>query len=259
MPVTILMPMAGRGARFAEAGWQLPKPLIPVRGCPMFRLALASLRTTLPDANIVCVVLREHQEQFQIGARLREAEPAAEIVTIPAVTGGSLETCLAAASSIGGGALVVLDCDLTFAAPEYLARLEAMDAGHDASAGLLLSFRSSLPRYSYARVENGHVTATAEKQPISDRALIGAYGFGRGPVFLAAAADIVRRGQRTGNGEYYVSSVYNELIAQGGPVRIEDAARIWSVGTPEELAAAEADPAFHAHLRAIGLDPSADR
>lgn len=258
MSVTILMPMAGRGSRFARSGQVLPKPLIPVCGIPMFRTALASLRRKLTDAVVVFVVLREHQEQFGIADRLRQVEPAADIVTIPAVTGGSLETCLAAASSIGDGSLVVLDCDLTFAASAYLRRLAAMSDGGDDSAGLLLSFRSRHPRYSYAEIGDGRVIRTAEKEPVSDRALTGAYGFGQGARFVAAARDIVARNLRTGNGEYYVSSVYNQLIADGGIVRIEDVERVWSLGTPEELQAARNDPAFRPHLRAIGLDPRDD-
>ena len=248
--------MAGRGSRFARDGITLPKPLIPVCGVPMFRLALASLRRALPEATLVCVVLQEHEAAFAIGDRLREADPAARIVAIPDVTGGALETCLAASGACDG-ALVVLDCDLTFAAPAYIERLRTMAAGRDDSAGLLLSFRSRAPQYSYALVENGRVVRTAEKEPISDRALTGAYGFGDAVQFFAAARDIVERNLRTGNGEYYVSSVYNALIAAGGAVRIADVERMWSVGTPEELATTLRDPGFTAHLRALEFEPAA--
>jgi dTDP-glucose pyrophosphorylase len=251
------MPMAGRGSRFARQGVSLPKPLIPVCGFPMFRLALASLRQMLPEAALVCVVLTEHEAAFAIGDRLREGDPSARVVAIPEVTGGALETCLAASSACEG-LLVVLDCDLTFAAPAYIEHLRAMAAGDDDSAGLLLSFRSRAPQYSYAVVEEGRVLRTEEKNPVSDRALTGAYGFGSAAQFFAAARDIVERNLRTGNGEYYVSSVYNALIANGGTVRIADVERVWSVGTPEELAATLGDPAFPAHLRALGFTPAAE-
>jgi len=249
------MPMAGRGSRFSRQGINLPKPLIPVCGGPMFRLALASVRRAFPEAALVCVVLAEHEAAFAIGERLREADPAARIVAIPEVTGGALETCLAASGACEG-ALVVLDCDLTFTAPAYLERLRAMAAGVDDSVGLLLSFRSREPQYSYAVVEDGRVVRTEEKRPVSDRALTGAYGFGDAAQFFAAARDIVERNIRTGNGEYYVSSVYNALIAAGGTVRIADVERMWSVGTPEELAGALHDPEFTGHLRALGLAPA---
>ncbi|MFN7812574.1 MAG: glycosyl transferase family 2, partial [Planctomycetia bacterium] len=40
----IVVPMAGRGSRFATAGYTLPKPLIPVNGVPMIQLVIANLR-----------------------------------------------------------------------------------------------------------------------------------------------------------------------------------------------------------------------
>jgi len=255
LPITILMPMAGRGSRFARHGIDMPKPLIPVCGIPMYRLALASLQHSFPDATLVCVVLAEHQANFAIGDRLREADPAMRIVAIPEVTGGALETCLAASDSCDG-VLVVLDCDLTFAAPTYVERLRAMVTGTADIDGLLLSFRSRAPQYSYAVVEDGRVLRTEEKRPVSDRALTGAYGFGDAGRFFANARNIVERNLRTGNGEYYVSSVYNALIGGGAAIGITDVERIWSVGTPEELASALADPAFPAHLRRLGLEPA---
>ena len=33
--INIVIPMAGRGSRFASAGFELPKPLIDVMGKPM--------------------------------------------------------------------------------------------------------------------------------------------------------------------------------------------------------------------------------
>jgi dTDP-glucose pyrophosphorylase len=95
------------------------------------------------------------------------------------------------------------------------------------------------------------VVRTAEKQPISDHALIGAYGFGSARTFFAAAHEIVLRNERTGNGEFYVSSVYNHLLRQGRAIRLVDADRYWSMGTPEELRACLADPGFLAHARAL--------
>lgn len=253
MPVTILMPMAGRGSRFAREGETRPKPLIPVLRVPMFRLALASIRRDLPDAQTIAVVLAEHESEFGIQNHILAADRSAHVVVIPDVTGGTLETCLAAAplAEHRAGPLIVLDCDLTFASPDYLARIRAMEAGQDDSNGLLLSFRSTVPHYSFAATDGDRVTRTAEKDAISDRALAGAYGFGSNAAFFAAARDIVARNIRTGNGEYYVSSVYNRLIEAGATVRLAEASRLWSVGTPEELRSALSDPAFRDHVQAL--------
>ncbi|HVY15780.1 MAG TPA: glycosyltransferase family 2 protein [Rhodopila sp.] len=245
---TILMPMAGAGQRFRDAGETRPKPLVPVLGVPMARLAAQSLRRGVPDAAVVCVIQAAHDAAYGLGARLRAALPGARIATVPAPTGGALETCLAADPLVTDrtGPLVVMDCDLTFAAPAYCDRLGAMRD----TAGLLLSFRSRLPRYSYALVEAGRVVRTAEKDPISDHALIGAYGFASADLFFGVARAIVGEGRRVG-GEFYVSAAFNVLIARGLTVRLEDADAYWSFGTPEEHAAAVADPALAAHVRTL--------
>lgn len=247
------MPMAGLGSRFRSAGELRPKPVIPVLGVPMFRLALGSIRARVPDAEVVCVVLAEHEARAGIATLLAQAEPAVAIAMVPELTGGALETCLAAEPLVRNVAApaVVLDCDLTFSSPAYCERLLAMQAGTDGAAGLLLSFRSGAPRYSFAEVRDGQVLRTAEKVPISDRALIGAYGFGSAALLFRIAHEMVARNQRTGNGEFYVSGAYNTMIAEGLPVGIVDVEQYWSMGTPEELAGALASPDFIMHVNRL--------
>ncbi|HET6607980.1 MAG TPA: glycosyltransferase family 2 protein [Rhodopila sp.] len=248
---TILMPMAGAGQRFRDAGEMRPKPLAPVLGIPMFHLAVQSLRRHFADAAVICVVQTLHDRQADLASRLRAALPGVSVAFVPELTGGALETCLAAEElAVDRTApLVVMDCDLTFSAAAYCGRLHAMAD----TAGLLLSFRSHLPRYSYAAVEGGRVVRTAEKEPISDHALIGAYGFASADLFFRVARTIVERNQRVGDGEFYVSAAFNVLIAENLTVRLEDADAYWSFGTPEERAAAIADPALPLHIGQLGL------
>lgn len=46
--LSIVVPMAGLGSRFAEAGYQDPKPLIPVHGIPMIEVVINNLRLDVP-------------------------------------------------------------------------------------------------------------------------------------------------------------------------------------------------------------------
>jgi len=249
---TVIMPMAGLGARFAVAGEGRPKPLIPVLGTPMFRLALASIRRAMPDAQAICIVLEAHCAAHRIDRKIAASEPAVDVISIPRLSGGALETCLAAeplTKNLDAPA-IVLDCDLTFSAPAYLARMAAMGATDDETQGWLLSFRGNETRYSFAELIPGTdiVKRTAEKQPISDRALAGAYGFASARLLFEAAREIVAGNRRTGGGEFYVSSAYNAMLRRGGTVRLADAESFWSMGTPAELAQCLADPSFRAHV-----------
>ena len=39
--LNIVIPMAGAGSRFADAGYEEPKPLIPVHGRPMIEVVIS--------------------------------------------------------------------------------------------------------------------------------------------------------------------------------------------------------------------------
>jgi NDP-sugar pyrophosphorylase family protein len=46
--INIVIPMAGRGSRFSKAGYELPKPLLDVRGRPMIEVVVENLRPKEP-------------------------------------------------------------------------------------------------------------------------------------------------------------------------------------------------------------------
>jgi hypothetical protein len=157
-----------------------------------------------------------------------------------------VETCLLAEGALDLNApLVVMDCDLFFRSSEYDRLLKAMarkerDAHGNLIGGLLVHFRSKAPRYSYALIdpETGYVTKTAEKIPISDHSLIGAYGFGSGRLFVDAARELMvapidpDKGMR----EYYVSLLFNTMLSHGEKVVAVPRDEYASFGTPDELA-----------------------
>jgi dTDP-glucose pyrophosphorylase len=249
--LTILIPAAGAGSRFAVMGEHRPKPLIDIAGKPMAFWAQACLAQAVPDCRIVFVVLRAHDERFGICGVLSNAVPGAAFAVAPALTGGSLQTCLLARDLVADGPLVVLDCDFAFRSTAYQRALGAMIDGRKTAAGLLLSFRACDPRFSYAEMDGTRVVRTVEKQAISDRALVGAYGFRESRAYFDIAARLVRDEARVANGEFYNSSVYNELIRAGETVSITDVDEFFSFGTPEELQASLANPRLPGFLSSV--------
>src|SRR3954471_5827584 len=57
--MNIVMPMAGRGSRFVETGVTTPKPLIPVRGKPMYAWATEGLPLA-QVRRLIFICLGEH-------------------------------------------------------------------------------------------------------------------------------------------------------------------------------------------------------
>lgn len=105
------------------------------------------------------------------------------------------------------------------------------------SDGLIMTFESNHPKWSYARVNSeGRVLETAEKKVISRDATAGIYYFKLGKDFIKAAQDMVHKGCHY-NDEYYVCPTFNELILNGKNVHVYriDAKKMHGLGTPEEV------------------------
>lgn len=237
-PLHIIMPMAGEGSRFARAGWTTPKPLIELRGVPLFQRAIGSVAIDGVEMKYSFIVRQEHIDNQHIDRLIRDILPEARVFSVMKTTRGAVETCLVAEEAIQDeDAVVVMDCDLEFRSKRYNELVaQALSLNEDeADGGALVSFESDNPRYSYAQIDDvGRVLRTAEKEPISNHALCGAYFFGSGKDFKRIAHQLLEDGTH-GKAEFYVSLLYNYLLAEGKVVRLAQMEEYYSYGTPEEL------------------------
>lgn len=236
--MNIVMPMAGRGSRFAEVGHTLPKPLIDVRGRPMYSWAMDSLPLTLAT-RVVFVCLAEHLETRALADDINQRYGHLRPVIIPLdhVTEGQACTVLAARDYIDNDApLIIYNAD-TYCRTELAQRLPELSPS---VAGLLSVFQAPGDKWSFARTDDtGRVVETAEKRRISEWATTGLYHFTRGQDFVRHADAMIADNQRE-RGEFYVAPVYNRLIADGDEIRLDVASEVWVLGTPEDLADFEA-------------------
>src|SRR5690242_15063066 len=95
--MNIVIPMAGRGTRFAQIGIALPKPLIDVRGRPMYSWAVDGLPLHLAK-QLIFICLREHLSHLALAADIqnRYGDFHPRVIGIDAVTRGQAETVLLA-------------------------------------------------------------------------------------------------------------------------------------------------------------------
>ena len=231
------MPMAGEGTRFSKAGWTTPKPLIELRGVPLFRRAIDSVAIEGVEMKYSFIVRQEHIDKQNIDKLIKEIQPDANVFSVLKTTRGAVETCLVAESAIDDeDAVVVMDCDLEFRSKRYneLVANALSVSADEADGGALVSFESDNPRYSYALVDDeDRVLRTAEKDPISTHALCGAYFFGSGKDFKRIAHQLLEDGTH-GKAEFYVSLLYNYLLDEGKVIRLATMEEYYSYGTPEE-------------------------
>lgn len=234
----IIMPMAGEGSRFRDAGWATPKPLIVLNGKPLFLRAIESVKVDGAPMKYSFIVRQEHIERYGVDKGIRNVIPEAMIYSVDKTTRGAVETCLKAEEGISDDdAVVVMDCDLEFMSKKYTEIIKRVleTPTDEARGGALVSFESSLPKYSYAEVGgDGLVRRTAEKEPISTHALCGAYFFSTGREFKRAAHRLLDEPVML-KPEFYVSLLYNYILKDGSPVELAPMEVYRSYGTPEEL------------------------
>lgn len=237
-PLHIIMPMAGEGSRFLKEGWTTPKPLIELKGVPLFKRAIGSVAITRAPMKYSFIVRKEHIDNYHIDDQIKVILPNANVFNVEKTTRGAVETCLMAEPVIDKEeSIVVMDCDLEFRSKGYTQGIKHIleQPVEDVNGGMLVSFESTEPRYSYAEVDNNMIVKrTAEKEVISNHALCGAYFFSSAKGFLSAAHRLMNEPQFT-KPEYYVSLLYNFLLADGETVRLATMEEYYSYGTPEEL------------------------
>ena len=231
----IIMPMAGEGSRFTKEGYLTPKPLLTIDGMFFFMKALSSLEnleTHYDEVKYTFIVRQEHIEDFHIDKIIKDMIGyQSNVISVEKTTRGAVETCLLAEPFIEDDEnIVIMDCDL------YMQSTELNVCGFSGLYdGIVLSFESTLPKYSYAIVgPDGLVIKTAEKNPISTHALAGVYCFHDGATFKKYAKYLIANNSIKNINEYYVSLVYNKMIEDGLLIKLMRTNDYYSFGTPEE-------------------------
>jgi dTDP-glucose pyrophosphorylase len=211
--LNIVVPMAGRGSRFADAGYTLPKPLITLHGVPMIQLVIANLTPTVAH-RFHFLIQRSHDESFGLAASLKGWAPGANVMPIDGVTEGAACTVLLARKMIDNGdALMIANCD------QYVdADIDAYLAAQGDADGLIMTMWADDPKWSFVRRDaSGRVLQVVEKEVVSNEATVGIYNFRHGSDFVRAAEAMIAADKRV-NGEFYVAPAYDHLIAEGARI-----------------------------------------
>jgi HAD superfamily hydrolase (TIGR01509 family) len=228
--MNILIPMAGAGSRFEQAGYTFPKPLIDVKGRPMIQVVTDNLNI---KANYIYVVQKEHRERYNLDTLLDLITPGCRIVETDGLTQGAACTALLAKEYIDNDAPLFFansDQFVEWDSNEFLYKMNETEAD-----GGIVTFKATHPKWSFAKVnQEGLVTEVAEKNPISDLATVGYYYWKQGSDFVKYAEQMIEKDIRV-NDEFYVCPVFNEAIQDQKQIRTFNVDKMWGLGTPEDL------------------------
>lgn len=228
--MNIVIPMAGAGSRFEQAGYTFPKPLIEIHGQPMIKVVVDNINI---DANYIFIVKKQHYDKYNLQYLLNMIAPNCTIIPIDSVTQGAACTVLLAKEFIDNdNPLLLANSDQYVEWNSYDFMYNATNTVND---GCLLTFQSVHPKWSYAKLDaDGYVSEVAEKKPISDIATVGIYYWRQGCDFVKYAERMIDKNIRVNN-EFYVCPVYNEGIIDGQKYKTYHIDHMWGLGTPDDL------------------------
>lgn len=229
--LNIVIPMAGRGSRFAKAGYARPKPLIEVRGTPMIEVVTRNI-TPKQEHRFIYICQQEHLRQYNLETLLNRIAPGCVIIPIDHITEGAACTVLLAEQYINhADGLMIANSDqyVDIDINDYLNAMQEND-------GLIMTMPADDPKWSFIRYDaEGHVTLVREKEVISNEATVGIYNYRHGADFVRYAHQMIDKNIRV-NGEFYVAPAYNEMIAAGRKIGYCDIGqKMYGLGTPEDL------------------------
>ena len=232
--INIVVPMAGRGSRFANAGYELPKPLIYVHERHMIEYVVKNI-SPKQEHRFIFICLQEHLDKYDLEDTLNRIAPNCAIVPVKEVTEGAACTVLLAENYIANeDAMMIANSDLYVDIDnnDYLDSMKEHD-------GLIMTMTADDPKWSFIKYdENNFVKLLREKEVISNEATVGIYNYKHGSDFVRYAKQMIDKDIRVNN-EYYVAPVYNEMIEDGKKIVYYNVGSedngMYGLGIPEDL------------------------
>lgn len=212
--MNILILMAAPDRDFCEKGYL--KYMIEIQNKPMIQRTIELLEAV--GDNITCIIRKEDQEKYFLGDTLKILCPKCKIIEVIGDTKGAVCSALFAIDEINN------DEELLLINGSQLIKTSIKPAIDDFRArkldGGIVTINAVHPKYSSVLLdENNLVVQTSEKRPISHIASTGCCYFKKGSDFVSAAFAVIEKDVNT-QGQYYISSAFNEMILNNRKIGI---------------------------------------
>lgn len=236
-----IIPMSGKGTRFADVGYLLPKPLIPVSGKPMILKVIESM----PEADKwIFIVRKEHIEEYAIDILIKKEVPNA-LVIVDENPVGQASTCMLAMEHVDeSDSLFIAACDNAFVYDKEKYKALIADGSIDAVVWTFTNddlLEASPKSWGWIKLEEDGMTidTMSVKVPVSDtprhdHAVVATFFFRQAKDFKDAFAIMVEEEYKINN-EYYVDSMPIFLKKLGKKSVIFDVDLYVGWGKPADL------------------------
>jgi hypothetical protein len=208
----IIFPMAGLSQRFTNRGYDVPKFQLPLWEGTVFDYAVSSFAPLFKSTSFLFIYRETGGVLHFLESRIEHLGiREAMLVPIEAPTAGQAETVeigLAKCGLAEAQELTIFNID-TFRMP--WSRPQGLRSDVD---GWLEVFQGAGDNWSFLRPSNeeGIVSETAEKTPISELCCTGLYHFNKLSSFKSA---LNAERDSPSSSELYIAPIYNHLIGKG--------------------------------------------
>lgn len=243
----ILIPMAGAGQRFTDAGYKVHKPAIQTidrqdgTQKPMVVCATKDLPGVAEDGSNVIYVDRSFHKEDRVEDVIKAYYPKAQFITIDHLTEGQACTCMLAESHLNPEEpLLIAGCDNGMDID-----FEAFEKVKQECDCVVFTYRHNEAvlqnpnAYGWMITDDdGNITGTSIKKaisetPMEDPAVVATFWFKEAKVFLEATEKMIRENDRI-NGEFYVDQTVKHVLDLGYKAKIFDIDRYVGWGTPTD-------------------------
>lgn len=233
----LVLPMAGKGSRFSEVGYNTPKPLLPVNNKPMIIRAVDCLPQSSKN---IFICLESHLNY--IADKLHNEFVNVSIKSINKTTEGqACTTEIGLKNSNLEEPFLVSACDngILYDGEKFEKLLQ-----QDSADVIVFSFRGNPTAkhnpnmYSWLEVKDDIIKSVSCKKfkgndPLKEHAIIGTMFFKKAKYFIDNLKINYKNNIRT-NGEFYVDDVIQTCIESGLTVKVFEVDNYICWGTPDD-------------------------
>jgi len=232
----IIVPMAGVGQRFVDAGYLFPKPLISVSGKLMLQRVIDMFG---PSDEFVFICNEDHK----IRSIISGMRPNSKIIEMPAHKNGPVWTVSSAFGAIKDDEpIIVAYCDGAVSWDREKFEHHILSNQLEGCLFTHTGFHPhtlSSTKMAFIKQVEGRVMEVKEKasytnNPMQEFASSGVYYFRRG-LLVKKYFDSLWKQKINHGGEYYITLVYNLMIQDGLSVGFFNTDYVEILGTPQEV------------------------
>ncbi len=236
---TVLIPCAGIGKRFSDAGYLLPKPLVDVSNKPMLLQAIKDL----PIFKKLKIILRRNTTKKDLLTKnINKEFKNADIKFIDSETDGQASTCLLGLEENDlNKPLLISACDNGVIYDQS----KFYELTNNPSIDIVVwgcrnypGARKKPQMYGWIKEEDNLIkkvfVKSPYKDPEKDPIVTGTFFFKEAKLFKRIAQELIKNNQRINN-EFYVDSCINNAIDLGLKVVLFEVDFFLCWGTPDDL------------------------